>query len=545
MIETACPKILLVDDRPENLFALEQILKPLKTKIYRANSGQEALSLALRHHFAVILMDVQMPEMDGFETVSLMRDHSETQHMPVIFVTAISKEQRFVFKGYETGAVDYLFKPIDPDTLLSKVKVFLELDNQRQTLRQALSDLDQLSRHNRLILESVTEGVLGLDMDGTITSANPAAGKLLHITSSDLIGQHLYTFLCPPENRVTAPPWKESPIHRALIQAKPYHLPSGSFRHQAGTHFPVEYSFSPFPEVENAGGVLVFQDITKRKKAEQELLRHQVSLELLVAERTTELEAAKEAAEAANQAKSTFLANMSHELRTPMHAILSFAAMGVEKFGNSSADKLQHYFSNIEVSGQRLMALLNDLLDLSKLEAGRMDFELQEHDLKAVVNTAVNEMQALIQAKSLNLEVIATDLETTAWFDHDKILQVVRNLLSNAIKFTPPGKRIEISFDETEFQITHWPTDTGTVPGIMVRVADEGVGIPAEELEQVFDKFVQSTKTKTGSGGTGLGLAICKEMIEGHNGIIWAENAPKGGAVFTFTIPRQIVKANK
>jgi len=546
MMETNPPKILLVDDRPENLFALEQVLKPLKAEIYRANSGQEALSLALRCNFAVILMDVQMPEMDGFETVSLMRDHSETQHIPVIFVTAISKEQSFLFKGYETGAVDYLFKPIDSNILLSKVKVFLELDRQRQTLQQALSDLKQLSRHNQLILEAVIEGVLCLDIDGNITSANPMAEKLLRTPSSDLVGHHLHAFLCSPEHGQPVPSWEESPIHRALIENKSYRVSSGGLWCKEGARFSVQYSFSPFPETEteNAGGVLVFQDITERETAEQELLRHQVNLETLVVERTADLEAARDAAEVANKAKSEFLANISHEFRTPMHAILSFAAMGEDKSNTAERDKIQHYFSCVRKSGERLLNLLNDLLDLSKLEAGRMEFDLQEHDLKPIVETVIMELSELAQTKSLTLEVASQSVNTEALFDQDRLLQVIRNLLSNAIKFTPEGKEVQVSFASATLPVGRRCSDSGEVPAIAVRVEDQGVGIPEGERDEVFDKFVQSSKTKTGGGGTGLGLAICKEIIEGHGGTICVENNPQGGAVFTFVIPRQAIRCD-
>lgn len=268
-------------------------------------------------------------------------------------------------------------------------------------------------------------------------------------------------------------------------------------------------------------------DITERKLAAEELRLHRDNLQEMVEEQTAGLKMAKEAAEAANQAKTEFLANMSHELRTPMHAILSFASIGEEKAVVASPEKLRSYFSRIHQSGQRLLSLLNDLLDLSKLEAGHMDFNMGECDLLVVLAAAEAEFKALLSGKSLTLEVFPTDVDTVAWFDADRMLQVMRNLLSNAIKFTPEGGWIRVSFADVTLPAG---------PGIEVAVEDGGVGIPEGELETVFDKFMQSSKTKTGAGGTGLGLAICREIIEGHGGTIWAENIPDGGARLVFAL---------
>ena len=287
------------------------------------------------------------------------------------------------------------------------------------------------------------------------------------------------------------------------------------------------------------------------EQREEELATHRDYLEERVAERTQELdreieerkqamealEEAKIAVEKASLAKSEFLANMSHELRTPMHAILSFADMGLEKFETAPREKLQHYYLRIHESGDRLLLLLNDLLDLSKMESGHMEFDLQENDIVKVVDSAATELGELLQQKSLKLEVEETEVGTVACFDHDKLLQVMRNLLANAIKFTPEGRGIIVSFGETGLPADLQKPDTDIMPALSVMVSDQGVGIPEHELEQVFDKFVQSSKTKSGAGGTGLGLAICREIIEGHNGNIQAKNNLQGGATFTFVIP--------
>lgn len=251
---------------------------------------------------------------------------------------------------------------------------------------------------------------------------------------------------------------------------------------------------------------------------------------------------AKLNADRANQSKSEFLANMSHELRTPMHAILSFAAMGEEKTFSAKPEKLQQYFSRISDSGRRLLALLNDLLDLSKLESGVVDCHFQQYDVTKIVNAVLQEMSGLLAQKALNIvhEMLDEDLEAEC--DSEKILQVVRNLLSNAVKFTPSGKQIILQYFHSTLSAAQ---SAQAVPALGLRVIDQGIGIPEDELSSVFDKFVQSSKTKTGAGGTGLGLAICKEIIDRHQGVIYACNNEYGGATFEFKIPVQALCARK
>ncbi len=280
------------------------------------------------------------------------------------------------------------------------------------------------------------------------------------------------------------------------------------------------------------------EKVDELERANSELQWHRDHLEQLVEKKTADLATAKEAAEAANQAKSIFLANISHELRTPMHAILNFSQMGAGKTKEVGQEKLYHYFSCIDKSGQRLLTLLNDLLDLSKLEAGRDSFILEEHDLKVLAKTVTTELNSLAANKQLKLKILPTDENTVAEVDSDKILQVINNILSNAIKFSPEEKEIHLSFNSTFLLPQKGPSLQENCSAIAVNITDQGIGIPEVEQEQVFDRFVQSSMTDTGSGGTGLGLAICKEIIKGHNGTIFAKNNQGEGATFTFIIPR-------
>jgi signal transduction histidine kinase len=288
---------------------------------------------------------------------------------------------------------------------------------------------------------------------------------------------------------------------------------------------------SSFREVETLSKDLQLSSMELDRKNVQ-LKEYGDKLEGIVQERTEalnntllEVSKAKDEAVQANNAKTDFLANISHELRTPMHGILGFAKLGLEKAAGTSRLKLISYFNQISQSGEKLFQLLNDLLDLSKLEAGHGDYEFQNHSLSRIVETVINELQAAIDDKQLQLDFEKPDFPDQAWIDIEKIEQVVRNLLSNALKFSKPNGRIQFKIQNlnSDYQIT---------------VSDEGFGIPEDEIDMIFDKFVQSTRTKTGAGGTGLGLSICKRIVEDHKGSIMAVNNDRGGADLIFTIPK-------
>ena len=231
--------------------------------------------------------------------------------------------------------------------------------------------------------------------------------------------------------------------------------------------------------------------------------------------------------EAADRAKSQFLASMSHELRTPLHGILSFAAFGIKKIETGSREDLLRYFSKIDGCGTVLMTLLNDLLDLAKLESGKMSFEFGPLDLGVLVGSIADEFSSAAALRKLTIEVLTPETGTRIYGDQTRLMQVLRNLLSNAVKFSPDGAIIQVELQREG-------------DSVQLSVRDQGIGIPENELKEVFDKFIQSSKTRTGAGGTGLGLSICLEIIEAHKGRIWAENNPDGGAVVRFRIPADL-----
>ncbi|MCL6269078.1 EAL domain-containing protein [Sansalvadorimonas sp. 2012CJ34-2] len=263
------PKVLVVDDKPENLLAMGKLLKPLNVEVIKANSGEEALSQVLRHRFAVILLDVQMPGMDGFETAQLMRANKATSSIPIIFVTAISKEDKHVTMGYESGAVDYLYKPVNPDIMLGKVKVFLELEQQRLEMEALTDNLRNMSEKNQLLLDSAGEGIIGISPNGDVEFVNPAALELLDANEKELKGKPVFPWFYDPG--------VEGFIHQWLDEEKsePIYRKTSRMKRLAGDSKPVEFNLSPMHGVDGeiTGGVLVFRDITERVQLEEHLTK--------------------------------------------------------------------------------------------------------------------------------------------------------------------------------------------------------------------------------------------------------------------------------
>ena len=400
---------------------------------------------------------------------------------------------------------------------------------------KAQAELARQHARMQTILEHIPGGVSLIDSELNFIAANEELKRVLEFPEELFASgaPSLYEVALFNARRGDYGPGKPEELAQAVVE-RSRNPTKHKFERTRPNGRTIEVSGTPLPD---GGFVTIYTDITERKQAEAELVRHRDHLQELVEERTADLLSAKEAAERASEAKSEFLANMSHELRTPMHSILSFASLGEEKSTTAGQEKLLHFFHRIHQSGDRLLSLLNNLLDLSKLEAGMMQVDLKPENLLVTVREAVTESENWAAERRIRLEVTSSIEAPYVRIDHLRMGQVIRNLLSNAIKFSPDGGTIEICIDEAILPGRR-ATDLGSLAAISLTVRDQGVGVPEEEREAIFDKFVQSSKTKSGAGGTGLGLSICREIVRAHRGTIQAYNNPQEGASLIVVLPR-------
>lgn len=273
----------------------------------------------------------------------------------------------------------------------------------------------------------------------------------------------------------------------------------------------------------------LYQALQTIEQQQKEVRQHRDHLQDLVDEKTADLNQARIRAEEADMAKSEFLANMSHELRTPLHSILSFSQFGMERLGKVNNEKIRSYLEKIHYSGEIQLNLVNDLLDLARLEAPEKGLFFKRHNLYLLIKSVKAELSSLYENKKIRITVISVENELYILCDSSKIMQLIRNLLGNAIKFSPENSEISIICEKNQ----DW---------IKMTIQDQGPGVPDNEKQLIFDKFNQSSRTRTGAGGTGLGLAICSQIIETHEGKIWVEDADQQGAAFKVLLPAEIEK---
>ena len=267
-----------------------------------------------------------------------------------------------------------------------------------------------------------------------------------------------------------------------------------------------------------------FEQMRQALQARQrEMSDFNQTLQSLVAERTRDLEAARDRAEAANRAKGEFLANMSHELRTPLHILLSFADLGISRAGSATPERLTGYFDRIGQAGRRLLGLVNELLDLSELATAGRELRRAPHRVATVLRASMAALAADYATRNLRLELV-TAADPEAMVDAERLGQVFREVLDNAARFSAPGGVVTVSL-------------AADAERCRVVVADEGVGIPPDELEAIFTRFTQSSRTRTGAGGTGVGLATCRQILQLHDGRITAHNRQPRGAEFVIEFP--------
>jgi len=542
--------ILLVDDRPENLLALEAILEPLGQTLVRANSGEEALKHLLTREFAVILLDVQMPGMNGFDTARLIKARERSRHIPIIFLTAISKEEAYVFEGYSVGAVDYMFKPFQPDILRSKVSVFVDLYRKqeqiklqdellRESERRELelrhrAELQETQARLAEVVGSAMDAIVMFDDAQQVTLFNAAAERMFCMTAREAVGRPV-SRLFPEKNRqqqmarLVSATRHDEPDDACVSAGTPSrHAEAFTGVRATGEEFPLEASVSRLDE----GGVRVYtmiaRDITERKKNEEDLRTQAVSLAQTSADlraANDELQRRQADLEKAMTARSRFYASMSHELRTPINAILGYSTLLLENIYGPLAEKQAEGIQRTHKAAKHLLELVNDVLDLSKIEAGKVDLKLQPVLVPELVEDLFVTVRPLADERGSTLSLESVGDAKTVTTDPRRVRQILLNLLSNAIKFGQ-GKPIRV-------RSLGLPDG-----GHEIQVIDQGMGIAKEDSERIFDEFVQLGKGAPQlQEGTGLGLPISKRLAELLHGDLIVESTPGKGSCFRLRLP--------
>lgn len=374
----------------------------------------------------------------------------------------------------------------------------------------------------RQLLEAAPDAIMQVNANGQIVLLNRVTEDMFGYTRDELLGQPV-ELLIPQELRA------RHAEHRAHYQQNPMTRTMGSGLalegiRKDGSRFPVEISLSPSTSEEGFRVTAIIRDITERRMAADRLRRVQEEYTQRLAESNAELELTNRELERANRLKSEFLASMSHELRTPLHTIIGFSELLGEELEGPLNEKQQRFVQHIHTDSLHLLELINDILDISKIEAGRLELRPEAFDFTALVAESLASVRSLAEAKSQTLET-ALEVSSAVEADRLRIKQILVNLLSNAIKFTPEGGRIRLEARVQESVV-------------VVSVNDNGVGIPFEEHESIFDKFHQVGSTTKGvREGTGLGLAITKRLVEQHGGNIWVQSKPQQGSTFFFTLP--------
>ena len=540
-------EILIVDDRPENLLALEGILEPLGQTLVRASSGDEALRKLLSHNVAMILLDVQMPGINGFETARLIKSRERTKYIPIIFLSAISKDEEYVFEGYSVGAVDYMSKPFQPDILRSKVNVFVDLyQKQRQLAAQqyllAEGERRELElRHMREIYESearfseivgsAMDAIVAFNADGIVTLFNTSAERMFGTTAETAMKSDVRTFF--PESmqqevldRVCAHSIATSERRAETDSVVKESILAFMGVRATGEPFPVEATASCLDVRGKKTYTLIVRDISERKRAELELQSQARSLSQAMTELKAlndELAERQIELERAMAARSRFYASMSHELRTPINAVLGYSTLLLENIYGPLNEKQAEGISRTHKAAKHLLELVNDVLDLSKIEAGKIDLRLQPVAFPALIEDLFVTVRPLADKFGSSLAIEHEGAHVKVVSDPRRVRQILLNLLSNAIKFGR-GKPI---------RVRSMPRPDG---GIVLEVIDQGEGIAPADREKIFDEFVQLGKSQL-TEGTGLGLPISRRLAEMLKGVLEIESEAGNGCTFRLILP--------
>ncbi len=534
-------KILIVDDRQENLVALRRVLADLDTELVEANNGNDALAATLHHNFALAILDIMMPGMDGYELANLLRGDLRTHRLPIIFLTAAAGEDAQVFMGYESGGVDYIVKPYNPMILLAKVQVFLELDRKTLELEEKIQALAASEDRYRSLVMTVPDVIYRIDRGGRFTFLNDAINNLGY-SPSQLIGRHFSEIMHPDyvteasremalaklagqatEPRDTPRLFDERRSGDRKTSGLEINLILGQGNVNPGVANPLNDGYV-CAEVNSSG---IYSTNHDQQKPE---FLGTVGIIRDISERKALMDAlaeAKEEAETATQAKSAFLANMSHEIRSPMNAMLGLVYLLEQKALDKETRELVRKVSD---AGQTLLAIINDILDFSKIESGNLEIEHLPFRLSDVLDRVATLMSASAGDKKIELIINPCPLFANNLVgDPLRLQQVLVNLTSNAIKFTEKGE-VELSIKVVE-------AIKGDSVKLHFAVYDTGIGISSEKQDDIFTAFTQANSTISRRfGGSGLGLSICRQLVNLMGGALRVDSEEGKGSTFWFEL---------
>jgi PAS domain S-box-containing protein len=502
------PKILLVDDMPNNLLLLDELLTSLDVITVHASSGNEALIRVQEQEFALIISDVHMPNMSGYEMLNQIRKIKNCENISVIFLSGTYREESDIIKGIQTGAIDFIAKPFNHSILLGKIELFLKLYEQKKKLDGLIAELNVKNKElvqNKIFVEKITDGVIDAiimtDDTGKIVYWNRAAVNIFGYSSEEVMQSYINTLLVPVDNTGKR-------IDSFIISN---YKNNDKFVGQAvelialkkdKSTLPIELTIAPLIIDDNWYAVAIARDITERKENEKKL---------------------KEA----NKAKSEFIANMSHEFRTPMNVVIGISKALINYDSSNLNDEQIEGLKHIFQSGTRLLDLVNDLLDLAKIESGKMVVTLKPFSIEKLLGDLKGLAEELTKEKNLIFSVRkGKNLPEYLISDQRKLYQILVNLISNAVKFTEKGK-IQLYVYKLKAHL-------------FFEVRDTGIGIGKENIEKVFEKFSQiDSSAQKKYKGTGLGLALCKDLVTLLNGQINIESELDKGSLIRFSIPFQ------
>ncbi len=515
--------ILIVDDRLDGLITLEAVLSEPRLNIVKASSGREALEALHYHDFAVILLDVQMPDMDGFETATNIRMQEKFRHIPILFVTAINKDERYVYRGYEAGAVDYIFKPFDPMILKSKVSVFIELYRQARKIHEQEAKLVESERSERVrqlaemeveslrryrnLADAIPHVVCRAKPDGTHDYWNQVWTDYSGLSLEESIGTgwqqafHAEDLPRVLKAYVDAMITGNSFETEARVRRK-----DGVWRWNLVRGVPEKNQ-----DDELCAWLGTMTDIDDRKRVE------------------TEMKRAKDEAEGASRAKTQFLANMSHEIRTPLSAILGFSELLLNQ--NQPPEERHQAITTIRRNGEQLLHLINEILDISKVESGKLEVENVRVDCLQLLQEIRSLYHLKCSEKSLSFMIeCGANIPSMISTDPVRLRQILTNLIGNSLKFTEKGS-IRVQIEGVTNMLRPELTE------LVFRVVDTGIGISPEGAKRLFQPFMQADSSTTRRfGGTGLGLALSRKLARSLGGDVQLISSSPEGTEFEIRI---------